>query len=335
MNFRILKIVSFLLMLISGSAYGHEGRPIYIEIKESANNILTLRWKIPPVLKEGRIPEISLESKNCRFLSGLLKPSLIGIRTYRWKNSYNDAKIVLKYPAENPALSTLVYLQRISGESHSIFNGPELIRLGLPKKLSGWDVAKQYIIAGVKHILAGYDHLLFLICLMMITGGLGRTMTTITGFTLGHSITLAMATLDFWQIRTELVEALIALSIVMLAVEIIKGKPKSLIRRYPAIVATAFGLLHGFGFASALSELGLPQNFEIPALAYFNIGVEIGQAFFVIALFFLLKIVRFNKGLLKNNNFAELIPKPLITVYAAGLMGSYWLMERTFGIIIE
>ena len=145
------------------------------------------------------------------------------------------------------------------------------------------DAAKRYISLGIEHILWGIDHLLFVLALLIIVRGPWMLVKTITAFTIAHSITLALATLDIITVPSRPVEAAIALSIVFLCVEIIHGHrgQVGLTYRYPWLVAFAFGLLHGLGFAGALSEIGLPQS-EIPqALLFFNIGVEIGQLAFV------------------------------------------------------
>ena len=145
------------------------------------------------------------------------------------------------------------------------------------KKMTKADTIITYIILGVEHILVGLDHLLFVACLVYISGSRKKLLLTITGFTVAHSITLILAATDTLVIPIAPVEAVIALSIVFLAWEIAKNNKNSLSLKYPILVSSSFGLLHGFGFASVLAEIGLPQNEKLLALLCFNIGVEVGQ----------------------------------------------------------
>lgn len=185
------------------------------------------------------------------------------------------------------------------------------------------NAAKRYTFLGIEHILAGIDHLLFVLGLLLMVNGTWPLIKTITGFTIAHSITLALATLGFVNLPSKPVEAVIALSIVFLAMEIIRGwqgRP-SLTHRKPWMVAFGFGLLHGLGFAGALSEIGLPPP-EIPmALLFFNVGVEIGQLLFV---FFILSIkVIFTRMSSTWPSWSRFVP-----VYMIGTIACYWLYDR-------
>jgi len=348
----------FFGLLLANVSLAHEGRPVYIEIQESAEGAYKLRWKIPPVMESGTEPFITLEGNNCKQSSGRLRPALTGTKQFRCdvleaegqesKSQEDSIDVVLYYPKSNPALSTLIQLERVNGDQLSLFNGPEELRILLAKQLGGWEVAKQYIVAGVQHILEGYDHLLFVLCLMQIAGSLRRILITITGFTLAHSVTLGMATLGIWRVRVDVVEVLIALSIVMLAVEMVKASKNqqrdSLVWRYPATVAGIFGLLHGFGFASALGELGLPQAMKIPALAFFNIGVELGQAIFVVAVLFVLKLLmgifwrKKSEAVIQSASQgsaqASAISLPTSVLYLVGIVSAYWFVERVMGLVL-
>jgi hypothetical protein len=185
----------------------------------------------------------------------------------------------------------------------------------------------RYTVLGVEHILAGVDHLLFVLGLLLIVSGqtirIGMLIKTVTAFTVAHSITLGLATLGFVDFPSRPVEAAIALSIVFLAMEVVRGWEgrQSLTHRQPWLVAFGFGLLHGLGFAGALADVGLPQA-EIPvALLFFNIGVEIGQLLFVAVVLAGLALIR-------------RIPAPLpawaayAPVYLIGITGAYWVIER-------
>ena len=194
---------------------------------------------------------------------------------------------------------------------------------------SSWQTIQSYTIFGIEHILEGYDHLLFVLCLLLIASTVKKLLWAITGFTLAHSITLVLSTLNLVQLPIVVVEAVIALSIVFLATEIAKNSfqktpEESLTYRYPVAVSSSFGLLHGFGFASVLLELGLPKNDQFLALAFFNVGVEIGQLLFIssvlLALWSVKRLVNISKAQLKK------VEK--LNAYLIGSIASMWLIER-------
>lgn len=187
--------------------------------------------------------------------------------------------------------------------------------------------ASRYTVLGFEHILAGLDHLLFVLALMIVVRNGWRLVKTITAFTVAHSITLGLATLGYVNLPPAPVEASIALSIVFLCVEIVHAARghKSLTYAYPWIVAFAFGLLHGLGFAGALAEIGLPPD-EIPiALLFFNVGVELGQLTFVFAILLAIQMIVTIK--VRFPRWAELVP-----TYIIGTVAMYWTLERTAGI---
>ena len=167
--------------------------------------------------------------------------------------------------------------------------------------------AERYTILGVEHILEGYDHLLFVLALVLIVSNRWMLVKTITSFTVAHSITLGLATLGFVNFPSRPVEATIALSIVFLAMEILRarmGRP-GLTYKAPWIVGYGFGLLHGFGFAGALSDIGLPQS-EIPiALLFFNIGVELGQLLFIAVVLLIFYLGRYFRMCQQDGNPPE------------------------------
>ena len=185
--------------------------------------------------------------------------------------------------------------------------------------------AAGYFILGVEHILFGIDHLLFVLALVLIVRGVGLLVKTITAFTVAHSITLALATLGLVHVPSAPVEATIALSIVFVASEILRRHrgERGLTERAPWLVAGTFGLLHGFGFAGALSEVGLPAN-DIPlALLFFNLGVEAGQLAFVAVT---LGVI----ALLRRIRLPEW--SPILPPYAIGSVAMFWVIERTAAI---
>jgi len=191
---------------------------------------------------------------------------------------------------------------------------------------SAWQVAGDYTTLGIDHILSGYDHLTFVLALLLIVSGWRRLLLTVTSFTLAHSITLAAATLGLLWLPGPPIEATIALSILFLASEMVKINRgyTSLTARYPWIVAFVFGLLHGFGFAGALAEVGLPHN-EIPlALLMFNVGVELGQLMFVAVILVLIELLRRIR-----TDWPVWIRQ--LPAYGIGGLASFWLIERVTG----
>lgn len=190
-------------------------------------------------------------------------------------------------------------------------------------KPDAWQVARTYFIIGVEHIVFGYDHLLFVVALVLLLIGFRAIAWAVTAFTVAHSITLVGTTLGFLGLPQRPVEAIIALSIVFLAVEIVKkkeGQPR-LSERVPWVVAFLFGLLHGFGFAGALKEIGLPESDVPTALLTFNLGVEAGQLLIVGMTLLALEA-------LKKVRADWLRPAIRTASYAIGVIASMWLFER-------
>jgi hydrogenase/urease accessory protein HupE len=190
------------------------------------------------------------------------------------------------------------------------------------------NVANTYLWLGFEHILGGIDHLFFVFALLLIIGSKRELIVTVTSFTLAHSITLTLATLGFVHVPQSPVEAVIALSIVFLAAEIIhkeRGRV-GLASRAPWVVAFIFGLLHGFGFAGALSEIGLPPDAIPLALVFFNVGVEVGQLFFVLSVFAVNELGK------RVTSVSILQRTERLATYCIGSLASFWLIERVISL---
>jgi len=199
---------------------------------------------------------------------------------------------------------------------------PDALSFVFTKETAG-PASGGYFVLGVEHILFGSDHLLFVLALVLIVRGVGLLVKTITAFTIAHSLTLALATLGVVHVPSTPVEAVIALSIVFVAAEIVRSRrgEYGLTERAPWLVAGTFGLLHGFGFAGALAQVGLPQN-DIPfALLFFNLGVEAGQLAFVAAVLCVIALVR--RVRLPAPEWAPLVPP-----YAIGSVAMFWVIQR-------
>ena len=227
----------------------------------------------------------------------------------------------------------LVRIESLGGAVQTERLAPTRIAFVVQATPGAGEVAVTYLRLGVEHILFGFDHLLFVLALIILVGDWRRVVLTVTAFTVAHSITLAAATLGFVRVPGPPVEAAIALSIVLVAVEIVnarRGTP-SLTARLPWLVAFTFGLLHGFGFAGALAEVGLPHHAIPIALLFFNLGVEIGQLAFVAVVlaagFAFRRAIAFR---LEPASLQRVVNRlAVIAAYAIGTVAAYWLIERT------
>jgi hydrogenase/urease accessory protein HupE len=217
----------------------------------------------------------------------------------------------------------IVRIERLDGTSQMERLLPTSPRFTVKEPAGTATVAWSYLVLGVEHILGGIDHLLFVLALLLIVRGGKRILITITAFTAAHSITLVAATLGWVQVPGPPVEAMIALSIVFVAAEIIhglRGRP-GLTARAPWVVAFSFGLLHGFGFAGALAEVGLPEKAIPVALLTFNVGVELGQLIFV-------AIVLAAQALIARWRLPRTAWTPYVVPYAIGSVAMFWVIER-------
>lgn len=227
--------------------------------------------------------------------------------------------------ADNSA-SVLLSLETRDGYFYqSLLNADQSV-FTVPAEPTALQVMKEYTALGVGHIWGGIDHLLFVFGLLLLVGWGRRLVWTVTAFTVGHSITLSLVTLGFFQYPVALVEFLIALSVFLLALQLARRDGAGLFRRYPWWLAGGFGLLHGMGFAGALAEVGLPQS-ELPlALLFFNIGIELGQLAFIAV------VIALGLGLrrLRVEYFGKWEP---VSIYVLGSLSAMWCIERALEVI--
>ena len=217
----------------------------------------------------------------------------------------------------------LVRVGLADGSRHSTILRPGKDSFTIPEQVTRAEVALSYWQMGAIHILEGFDHLLFLLVLLIIINGLWPLIKTVTAFTVAHSLTLVLATLGVVSVPSAPTEAVIALSIMLLAVEAVRKYQGelTLAERYPWLIAFTFGLVHGLGFAGALSEIGIPQT-EVPlSLLMFNIGVETGQVLFVVSVSVLLA------GLRRLHDGASLLFLRTAP-YAIGSLAAFWTIQR-------
>jgi len=317
-----------LLLAFGASAIADEIRPGYLELNTSDSNIYSIKWKLP--MKGDRV--LSLKPVLPESCSERTPPSSMasgGAMITRWSVSCPgglDNGLIRIDGLENTMTDVLVRVMRQDGMTQMVRLTPGDTSFEVAAETTSLDVITVYTALGIEHILLGVDHLLFVFALLLIVTGWRRLVGTITAFTLAHSITLFAATLGYVNVPQAPVEAVIALSILFLAIEIIhnrQGNP-GIAKRFPWLVAFIFGLLHGFGFAGALAEIGLPQQSIPLALLFFNVGVELGQLLFVFAVVI--------AGWILRKLFAEkLIQGSKVTAsYLIGSLAAYWVIERTY-----
>jgi hydrogenase/urease accessory protein HupE len=219
-------------------------------------------------------------------------------------------------------ITALLLVERRDGSvTQSVLNArtPSIVVAVQP---GAWDVLRDYAVLGVEHILGGPDHLLFVLGLLLLVPTTRLLVETVTAFTIGHSITLSAAVLGVATVPSRPVEVLIAASVLLLAVELAREADRATpLRRFPWLMALAFGLLHGFGFAGALAEAGLPSR-DVPlALLAFNAGIELGQLAFVLVALAVARLV-------VRRAHAPLAPARTTVVYAMGILAAFWCLER-------
>ena len=330
--------LTFSLSLVT-LCYAHESRPLFIEITEKESGLYELQYKIPATIPEFNLPEVflavSFEALD-RISIHQTAGGFIKRQTFKSARGLNGTDISIKYPVMNPSVSCIVKVVLLNGQQFNKLLGPDELIWTVPEEESWAGVAKQYTILGIQHILEGWDHLLFLICLMLVAGVGRKLLITITGFTIAHSITLALSALNVVKLPIPPVEAVIALSVVYLAVEIALQKKDSLTYRYPIAVSSSFGLLHGFGFAAVLSDIGLPQVEIVTSLLFFNIGVELGQIIFVVGVLLLWLLIRkltLNKKIIDRMDLSRTVMEKS-AAYFCGIIASYWMIERLYGFLV-
>jgi hydrogenase/urease accessory protein HupE len=310
---------------LATSAAGHELRPAYLNMQEMAANEFFVLWKVPALgdmrlALDVRLPE------TCKPRAEPIKSIEGAAYVERWTaicGSGLSGREIVVGGLNSTLTDALARLEYRDGSVEIARLTPESPSFVVAGRQTEWEVARAYFLLGVDHILSGLDHLLFVFALILLIHDRWMLVKTITAFTLAHSITLAGASLGYFSLPQEPVEATIALSIAFVASELVKMKPgeRRLSEAYPWVVAFAFGLLHGFGFAGALKDIGLPQS-DVPlALLSFNLGVEAGQLLFVVGVLVVFRAV----------NALATVPLAqarLAAAYLIGTVAMVWLVAR-------
>ena len=324
MKHRLLLIL-MLGAALAPSASAHEVRPAFLELRQTTTDTFDVLWKVPARgdMRLGLYVRLPEGCENLTEPRGMFSG---GAFLSRWSIRHADALVGSTIHIDglkSTLTDVLVRIERLDGTTQVARLTPTDTSLLVQASPSRWQVASTYLSLGVEHILFGIDHLLFVLALLLLVKGWKRIVGTITAFTVAHSLTLAAATLGLVHVPGPPVEAIIALSIVFVAAEILRGRQgrPGLAEKWPWIVAFTFGLLHGLGFAGALSEVGLPQRAIPVALLFFNVGVEVGQLLFIAAVAILVGAI--SRMPIRMPRHADLVPP-----YAIGGMAMFWLIQR-------
>jgi hypothetical protein len=322
-------VLVVLLSLVSwpgGSPWADEIRPALLEITAHEGGRVDVVWKKPALGDRtlGMEPVLPEFFETAAPVSGRkLGGGWIEYRSYRTEGQPLAGQTIAVNGLAGLSTDVLLRITLADGVSHSAVLKPSSPAFTIPASPSKKEVALSYWQMGTIHILEGLDHLLFLLVLLLLVEGFWPLIKTVTAFTIAHSLTLVLATLGFVNLPSAPTEAVISLSIMLLAVEAVhKSDGKlTLAERFPWLIAFTFGLVHGLGFAGALSEIGIPQN-EVPlALLMFNVGVETGQVLFVAAVSLLLAGLHWFQA-----GGARLLTRA--APYAIGGVAAYWTFQR-------
>jgi hydrogenase/urease accessory protein HupE len=311
-------------------ARAHEVRPALLQIALTGPGDYDVTWKQPTVgdMAVHLVPHLSSGAIDGEPATQEAAP---GFLIKLWHVKGGAALEGQTASVEGLALSVTDVLLRVttpSGKQVDSMLRPaapsQVLKLAAPQGIA----VPGYLRLGVEHILTGFDHLLFVLGLLLLTGPNWRVVKAISAFTVAHSITLALAALGYVRFPSAVIEALVALSIVFVACELAPGgRPDTLTRRYPWLIAFTFGLLHGLAFAGALSQIGLPPKAAPQALFLFNVGVEIGQLMFIAAAITAMRLYALARDRFGWREAAWVHAAPS---YVIGGLASYWLIERAF-----
>ena len=315
--------------VLAGQALAHELQPSSFELRQLTPESFEVIWRAPIYYRKPHPARLQLPEDWQTVGEATVKQlsdSALHRRVVKVPPDTIDGAMIRFIGLEATITDVFARFKWLDGTETTAIARPSQPWVEVVAQRNAWQVAWDYTLLGVDHILSGFDHLTFVLALLLIVSGWRRLLITVTSFTIAHSITLAAATLGLLWVPGPPVEAVIALSILFLASELLKvnrGLP-SLAARNPWVVAFAFGLLHGFGFAGALGDIGLPQNEIALALLMFNVGVELGQLLFIgVILVIVLGLRR-----LHRDWPAWIMQAP---AYGIGGIAAFWLIERVAG----
>ena len=312
-------------------SFAHDARPVVIDLTEQAPNVFISIVRAPPVLGVNNYPVLAWP-EDC------VNQSAQGAsNSWRCSSGLDGKSFSLEYPQSNPSLASYFTVTFLDGSSRNMMLTPSETSWEVEGPPTTLGIIEDYTILGFEHILAGLDHLLFVLGLLIISGTAKRILLTVTGFTLAHSISLFLSTMGLINIPIVPVEAVIALSILFLAHEIALKKTNSWTYRAPVIVSFGFGLLHGLGFASALGDVGVVANQILLSLLFFNVGVELGQLAFiaaVVVVYLIFKEIYLRIKLKEFSHSVSSLNLELMIAYLIGIPSAYWVIERSASFLI-
>lgn len=325
---RLAALIAMLFALLAPTwTAAHEVRPALLRITEEGPGRYQVFWK-QPVMGDVAIrlsPHLSAGWLEARPTDEYAAPGFL-VRTWTIASPTPlDGQRVTIVGLEKTITDVLVQVTSANGRRMDAVLKPDRPTLDLALSAPAAPGVPAYLKLGVEHILAGIDHLAFVLGLLLLVGANRNLIKAITAFTVAHSLTLAAAALGWVHVSSALIESLVALSIVFVAAELLRTGQPSLTRRHPWLVAFTFGLLHGLAFAGALAEIGLPDQGLVAALFLFNLGVEIGQLIFVgVAVAAILTLRRLRA--MTPRDFSQ--PARLVPAYAIGCFAALWFIER-------
>ena len=318
------------LLAAMGDAHAHDARPLAVSIVEQAKNLYRIVVRVPPTLDAVNTPRVVWPDECDVRATSTPSTDAGDTGLVTCANGLDGRTIKITYPIYNPSITTLIRVQAADGTVETAVLPPDELEWTVPAVPSWLNVAEDYLAAGFRHIWGGPDHLLFVAGLMLLARRPRRILLAVTGFTMAHSITLSLATLGVVHIPIPPVEAMIALSVLFLAGEVARRNSDSFSHRYPISLSFTFGLLHGFGFASALGEIGLPTRELATGLLCFNLGVELGQiAFIAAAAAAVLAWQRARSLLAPARRTAIDTWAHTAAAYGLGIPAAIWFFERT------
>ena len=322
MHFKIFLLFAFLISFVQADIL----KPAYLEVIQKDERTYGILLKVPVIENKKTLLNVtaieSCKSNKAPLLSLINDAHITRYDLVCTKDL--KGKVIGLEGLEDSKIDVLLRLEFLDKSSQSVLLNASTNTYQIKEDASSLQIIKTYTWLGVTHILMGFDHLLFVFLLLLIVKNIRLLLWTISAFTLAHSMTIAGATLGFVHLPQQPVEAIIALSIVFLALEIVYKKQGKvgLTFEYPWLIAFIFGLLHGFGFAGALAEIGVPQQAVTLALIFFNVGVELGQLMFVLIIVLVSFVLRYVVSV-------SLMEKlEMFVLYAIGGLASFWMFER-------
>lgn len=325
----ILAVLFISIVGCTAVSYGHALQPGYLELRLIDTDRYSVLWKKPanrgkPMAISPVLPEQCDQTRPPQMVWD--GAAYLSRWTAHCRGGLEGGEIHID-GLDQTSTDVLIRFELTDGSVDSRRLTPGDSSFTIPTIPSHFEVVRTYLLLGFKHILEGIDHLMFVLALLILVKGKRRLVITVTSFTLAHSLTLVCATLGLVTIPGPPVEAVIALSIMFVASEIIHGRSgnSGLTEKYPWVVAFIFGLLHGLGFAGALAQIGLPQSAIPIALLFFNVGVEAGQLFFIVCVF---SIILVGKEIISRLNTQKMMWVSNVPPYFIGSVAAFWIIQR-------